>query len=226
MKEIKKIGLVVFLLGLTFFTSLPFFGKFNVSQRQLEAQLTAQEWDNIGEELSTAISGKEYSTSVGLSHEIIAVYESKNAVLKANQEWDKVMWTTSSNFAMNIAQSANESGVIKSTWMYFLLTFGLGIIGALMYILPDVILLGPAGIKNNGVYYNTATNRGWIGIVTFVYLVTFYIILYFYPFLMINQYSLLDPIKGWFIEGEKASQWFLYGFMYCTVMVVMGIKIL
>jgi ferredoxin-type protein NapH len=91
MKEIKKIGLVVFLLGLTFFTSLPFFGKFNVSQRQLEAQLTAQEWDNIGEELSTAISGKEYSTSAGLSHEIIAVYESKNAVLKANQEWDKVM---------------------------------------------------------------------------------------------------------------------------------------
>jgi ferredoxin-type protein NapH len=95
-----------------------------------------------------------------------------------------------------------------------------------MYILPDVILLGPAGIKNNGVYHNTATNRGWIGIVTFVYLVSFYIILYFYPYLMINQYSLLDPIKGWFIEGEKASQWFLYGFMYCTVMVVMGIKML
>lgn len=226
MKEIKKIGLVVFLLGLIFFTSLPFFGKFNVSQSQLEAQLTTQEWENIGEELSAAISGKEFSTSASLSHEIIAVYESKNVELKANQEWDKVMWTTSSNFAMNIAQSANESGVIKSTWMYFLLTFGLGIIGALMYILPDVILLGPAGIKNNGVYYNTATNRGWIGIVTFVYLVSFYIILYFYPYLMINQYSLLDPIKGWFIEGEKASQWFLYGFMYCTVMVVMGIKML
>ena len=226
MKEIKKIGLVVFLLGLTFFTSLPFFGKFSVSQSQIEAQLTPQEWENIGEELIVEISGKEFKTSTGLSQEIIAIYESKNEVLKANEEWGKVMWTPSSNFAMNIAQTANESSVTKSTWMYFLLTFGLGIIGALMYILPDIILLGPAGIKNNGIYHNSATNKGWIGILTFFYLVSFYIILYFYPYMMINQISLLDPIKGWFIEGEKASQWFLYGFLYCTVMVVMGVKML
>ncbi|MDG0972765.1 MAG: hypothetical protein P8O07_01265, partial [Crocinitomicaceae bacterium] len=201
MKKIKQIGLIVFLFGLMFFTSLPFFGKYNVSQSHIETLLTPQEFKNIGEELVTTVSGKEFTTSKGLSQEIIAIYEAKNEELKANQLWDKVMWTLPSAFAMKIAQATNESGVTKSTWIYFLLTFGLGIIGALMYILPDLVLLGPAGIKNNGVYFNTATNRGWIGIVTFVYLVAFYIILYFYPYVMVNQISLLDPIKGWFIEG-------------------------
>ena len=226
MKKIKQIGLFVFLLGLIFFTSLPFFGKFNVSQTQIETLLTPQELENIGEEFATAIGEKEFTTSTGLSQEIIGIYEAKNEELKANQAWDKVMWTQPSAFALNIAQATNESGVTKSTWMYFLLTFGLGIIGALMYIIPDVVLLGPAGIKNNGIYHSTAMNRGWIGMVTFVYLVAFYIILYFYPYMMVNQIALLDPIKSWFIAGEKASQWFLYGFIYCTVMVVMGIRIL
>jgi len=226
MKAIKKIGLYVFLLGLLFFTSLPFFGKFTISQSQIETELTPQELDNIGEELIRSLSGKEFSNSTSIAHEVISIYELKNEELKANQEWDKVMWTQSSAFAMKIAQSANESGVTKSPWMYFLLSFGLGIVGALMYIIPDVVLLGPAGIKNNGIFQSTATNRGWIGMLTFVYLVSFYIILYFYPYMMINQINLLDPLKGLFIEGEKASQWFLYGFLYCTVMIVMGVKML
>ena len=106
--------------------------------------------------------------------------------------------------------------------MWFL-TFGLGIIGALLYIVPDVVLLGKPGIKNDGIFLNAATNRGWIGWFAFIFLVTFYILLYFYPDLIVNWVYLVDPISK-SISGNPASQWFLYGFLYCTVMSVMAVR--
>ena len=42
-----------------------------------------------------------------------------------------------------------------------------------MYILPGAILMGGPGIKNNGVYHDAATNRGWIGILAFRFLIVF-----------------------------------------------------
>nr|WP_304503985.1 hypothetical protein [Algibacter lectus] len=92
-----------------------------------------------------------------------------------------------------------------------------------MYIVPDVILLGKPGIKNNGVFLNAATNRGWIGWFAFIFLVTFYILLYFFPDYIVNWVYLVDPISK-SISGNPASQWFLYGFLYCTVMSVMAVR--
>ena len=38
--------------------------------------------------------------------------------------------------------------------------------------------------------------------------------------------NILDPVKGMFIEGELASQWFLYGILYTVTMTVMGIRMI
>lgn len=107
--------------------------------------------------------------------------------------------------------------------LWFFLTFGLGIIGALLFILPNVILLGPAGIKNNGIYQNAATNRGWIGWLVLIYLVSFYVLLYFFPYYLVNTIFIVDPISLG-LSGNPANQWFLYGFIYCVVMTVMAIR--
>ena len=107
--------------------------------------------------------------------------------------------------------------------LWFFLTFGLVILGTMAYHLPNIDLLGPAGIKHDGIMQSSATHRGWVGIVVFLYLVTFYIVLYFYPQFLVNNIFLVDPISI-SLSGNAASHWFLYGFIYCTVMTLMAIR--
>ncbi|VXA93472.1 FeS-binding protein (modular protein) [Flavobacterium sp. 9AF] len=112
----------------------------------------------------------------------------------------------------------------ENNTLYLFLTFGLGIIGALMFILTGLFLEPIPGIKNNGIYLSEATNRGWVALFVFAFLVSFYILLYFYPFYIVNWTRIVDPLKGVFIKGASASQWFLYGILYCVSMIVMGVR--
>ena len=146
-----------------------------------------------------------------------------NNEIKAQHDWDNVMYASSSDFAFSLARQSADTLFIRSPWLMFFLTFGLAILGGLMYSLPNVILLGPAGIKNDHIFQNQATNRGWVGIVVFVYLVGFYVILYFYHHYLVNQIEVVNPISK-ALSGNASSHWFLYGFMYCTVMLVMSIR--
>lgn len=109
----------------------------------------------------------------------------------------------------------------KNLW--FFLTFGLIIIGVVLYNVANYKLLGPPGIKNNGIYHNPATNRGWVGMIAFGYLVLFYVILYFFPHYLSNSILIVDPISE-SLSGNPASQWFLYGFIYCVAMTLMAIR--
>lgn len=107
--------------------------------------------------------------------------------------------------------------------LVLLLTIILGSIGALAYILPE--LKKYPGIKNDGVYHNSATNRGVIGIIIGTFLIVFYILLYWFPQYLTNWVLMVDPISE-SLSGNKASQWFLYGFLYCVAMLVMGIRMI
>ena len=124
----------------------------------------------------------------------------------------------------DIAKAASIGTVANNKWLFLLLTFGLGILGSLMFIISALFLEPIAGIKNNGIYLQAATNRGWVGIVVFGFLVSFYVLLYFYPHIIINWTNLVDPLKQIFVKNGIASQWFLYGILYCTSMIVMGIR--
>ena len=66
---------------------------------------------------------------------------------------------------------------------------------------------------------------GWLGIAVGVYLIGFYVLLYFYPYYITNWVKMVDPISM-SLSGNAASHWFLYGFMYCVVMVIMGIRMM
>lgn len=71
----------------------------------------------------------------------------------------------------------------------------------------------------------TSIGNGWIGVCTGTFLILFYIVLYFHPHYIANWVLMVDPIKK-AIAGPDATadRWFLYGFLYCLVMVVMGIR--
>lgn len=96
-------------------------------------------------------------------------------------------------------------------------------IGALMYIVPQ-LKDGPAGIKNNGIFLHAATNRGWIGVIVGTFLILFYVLLYWFPQYIVNWVILVDPLYGVISGGRGASQWFLYGLLYCIAMLVMGTR--
>ena len=72
----------------------------------------------------------------------------------------------------------------------------------------------------------TSIGNGWLGVFMGTLLIVFYIVLYFRPEYIQNWVIMVDPIKKALSGGQEADRWFLYGFLYCLVMVVMGIRML
>ena len=103
------------------------------------------------------------------------------------------------------------------------LTIGLCIAGATLYILPKLDL--QSGIQNNGIFFNVMKNVGWLGVLTGTWLIIFYVVLYFYPEYMTNWIIMVDPVSR-LINGNEASRFFLYGFMYTLCIFVMGVRMI
>lgn len=119
---------------------------------------------------------------------------------------------------------ASATGPVKSHPVIFLLlTFGLCICGAALYLLPRLQL--HPGIKNNGIFFNPMKNRGWLGILTGTWLILFYLLLYFLPEYIVNWVILVDPVSK-LVNGGEAGKFFLYGFIYTLCILVMGVRFL
>ncbi len=65
----------------------------------------------------------------------------------------------------------------------------------------------------------------WLGIITGVYLIGFYILLYWVPQHITAWVHMVDPISQ-NISGNPASQWFLYGLLYTIIVLVMGMRMI
>ncbi|ELR71284.1 Iron-sulfur cluster-binding protein [Fulvivirga imtechensis AK7] len=127
--------------------------------------------------------------------------------------------------ALKLALTRHSSfgPVSENTTLWLVLTIGLGILGALIFILPKLKLL--PGIKNDHVFHSANTGRGWIGYITGTLLIGFYVILYWYPEYMTSWMLLVDPISK-VLNGHEASQWFFYGFLYTLAIGVMGVRMI
>ena len=239
MKTLQKLGLVIFLLGLSIFTGVIFSGAFHFNSSELDSFLKEKNYKNeiIREKLSEAVLTDKEMNIFEFSSRVRAAYEASNnfydrliAKYDAEKNWDKKgeqyqykIYEKPHTLSYEIAKKAGSGFVKENAGLMWFLTFGLGIIGALLFILPNIILLGKPGIKNDGIYLNASTNRGWIAWLVLVYLVVFYLVLYFFPDYIVNWTYILDPVSK-ALNGGFASQWFVYGFLYCTIMVVMGIR--
>ncbi len=225
MKAIKQSGLIIFLVGLLTFTALPFLGTF---------RLTQENWERFTEEkgirselfieaVEDKVVDRDFNGMYTLSSIIAGALEEANTSHRKKKEYNKVIYAKPQDIAAAIGKDAGTGFIATRKGLMWWLTFGLGIIGALMFILPNVVLLGSKGIKNNGIYHRNATNRGSIAWVVFFYLIAFYLVLYFQPQYAVNWTYLVDPISK-ALSGNPAGHWFVYGFMYCTVMTVMGVR--
>jgi len=225
MKQIQNIGLGIFLLGLSIFVLLLFIGKYELSQTSLQ-KITTQKGiksDLFISDINQHVVSKTFENPFSFSKHITSAIENANKTHKQNQEWDKVIWTKPHSFTYEIAKLSGKGIVFENKGFFWFLTFGLGIIGSLLFIVPNVITLGHAGNRNNGIWQQNATNRGWIAWVVFTFLVIFYLLLYFRPDYIVNWTYIVDPISQ-NLSGHLASQWFLYGFLYSIVMTIMAIR--
>ncbi len=245
MKSIKNAGLFMFLTAFTLFNAVSFLGTFEVTEVQFEKFL-ADKWiksEFIAEEGKNKIVGKwnsHFELSAALLTVIEASHDYHRTIIKSleeagaskekiENEWGKVLWIKDTKkhgqYAYPLIRNSAIGFVAENKGTLFWLTFGLGIFGGLIFLLPAIQTDGPAGIKNDAIFQNQATNKGWIAWLVFGYLVTFYIVLYFMPDFAVNQILLVDNVSL-YLSANPASEWFLYGFMYCVFMTVMGIRML
>ncbi len=239
MKAIKHTGFVLFLVALTIFTGTLFTGSFQLSKSELDAFLKEKNYKStvIRKALEDAVITDKKLTIFKFSARVRKAYEKSNSyydalITKYNaaKNWDKKgeqyqykIYGKPHTLSYTLAKKAGRGFVKENASLIWFLTFGLGIIGALLFMLPNLILLGKPGIKNNHIYHNSATNRGFVAWLVLIYLVAFYLLLYFKPDYVVNWTYILDPISN-FLNGGDASQWFVYGFLYCTIMVTMGVR--
>ena len=239
MKILKHIGLVLFLIGLSIFTGVLFTGSFNLSSTELTSYVSKKGYKSelILNNLKKAVVTNEELTIFEFSSRVREAYKDSNdhydaLINKFNEEkdWDKKgeqyqykIYGKPHTLSFELAKIAGKGSAKELPGTLWLLTFGLGILGALLFILPNLFLLGKAGIKNNGIYLESSTNRGFIAWLVLVYLVLFYLVLYFMPDYVVNWTYILDPISKT-LNGGLASQWFVYGFLYCIIMLVMATR--
>jgi ferredoxin-type protein NapH len=87
------------------------------------------------------------------------------------------------------------------------------------------------GIKNNGIWTNTLTNRGLLAWVSGVVITGFYVELYWFPEMLglsaegtnTGLIAFFDPLS-YALKGAPASQWFVYGTIYTICIVGLGVK--
>jgi Pyruvate/2-oxoacid:ferredoxin oxidoreductase delta subunit len=163
--------------------------------------------------------GQAYSSNFDFLSTFNEYFKGYNDELKAQSQWDDVIWD---DYSFAFALAGLESPVKEKPWLFFFLSFGLAVIGGLLYNLPKY-QDEPEGIKNNGIFHSSLKNRGIMGMLTGSFLIIFYVILYWFPAYLVNLIAMVSPISE-LISGNPASQWFLYGLIYTLAIVIMGIR--
>jgi Pyruvate/2-oxoacid:ferredoxin oxidoreductase delta subunit len=164
------------------------------------------------------LEGKQFGDEAALREQLNTTIESVNRDISNQQGISRYQ---AKSLKTSIVKASTLGLIEEQTLAIFFLVFGLGIGGALLYLLPGFKTI--PGIKHNGIFFSSMKNRGWLGMLVGTFLIVFYVILYFYPYYMTNWIILADPVSLW-LKGSPAGEFFLYGFLYTLAILVMGIR--
>ena len=222
MKAIRLTGLVLFLFSLGLFLSSFFMSSFKLTQETFSSIIKPEHQETLQPAMMEMFD-KEYALSIPFVNAINSAVKQVNTKARAEQKWDHVIYD---DYAESLARASASGFVPENKLLIFTLIYVVGALGALMFILPQIKLQGPAGIKNNRIFQNALNNRGWMGMLAGALLVGFYILLYFFPAYITNWIIIVDPLKKLLNPAASSSQWFLYGFLYTFAVIVMGIRMI
>ncbi|MCB0490320.1 MAG: 4Fe-4S binding protein [Cyclobacteriaceae bacterium] len=221
MRLIRIIGLALFLASFALFLSLFFASEFTLTKEIFSDNVKPEHQESLLPVMES-LSGKKFDTSVSFSNALSDAVESVNNEFRQQQQWDKVIYD---DYVGTLTKISLTGIVRDQAPLLMILIFGVGALGAFMFIIPKSSLELP-GIKNNGIFFHALNNRGWIGVLIGTLLIVFYIFLYFYDAYIVNWIVLVEPLKKWIDPNGSSSQWFLYGFLYTFAVVVMGVRMI
>lgn len=218
MKLLQKTGLILFIVGLCIFITLPFLGTYSMNESMVWGQ-TKTEHEEIMSQILVPMYGEIYTSSFSYLTAFGQNFDGYNQLLKNQSLWDKVIWD---DYSFVLAKAAVESPVRSNPWIYLFLSIGLAVLGGLLYVIPSHV--GESfGVKNNGIFHSSIKGKGLLGLLTGSFLILFYVVLYWFPAYLVNLVWMVDPISQ-ALSGNGASQWFLYGSIYTLAILVMGIR--
>ncbi len=146
--------------------------------------------------------------------------------IKNNQIYQSAMTRGLTLSTRSIALSLTIVGVLvygifylKGNFIWTLLT--LLVMGLISYL----VLYRDGEKANNPTRSASPTHLGWLGLLTGMYLIGFYVLLYWSPEYITNWMLICDPVSK-SLSGNQASQWFVYGLLYTIVMLVMGVRMI
>ena len=221
MRLIQKLGLSLFGFSLFLFIFSLSMSHYKLSDEILSSTISNQQHLEALKPRLQHMLNKEYVYKVGFIRDFNAAFNSLNDEYREAGEWHNVIWE---DYTFQVVKNSSQGFLLQfQTWLLLLIFLG-GVIGALMYIYPKRFT-SPAGIGNNDVFKDGSTSRGGLGILIGLMFIVFYVLLYWFPEYITNWVILLEPLSQ-FIKGKPASQWFLYGVLYCLAMIVMGTRMM
>jgi ferredoxin-type protein NapH len=218
MRGIQGIGLVLFILGMSVFTALPFLSSYRLSEAMVREEVKESHQEKLAEILQS-MYGQVYPST----HAFLTAYSSNfdpyNEELKAKQAWDQVIWD---DYKFALAKAAGEGPSRTHPWVSLALSIGFVVLGGVLFQFAGSGTVHTS-LVHTGVFHSSLKNKGILGMLTGTYLIGFYVILYWFPAYLAPLVWMVEPIAQ-FLSGGPASQWFLYGLVYTLAIGVMGIR--
>jgi len=176
MKVIQNIGLLLFIAALLIFIGMLGLGGNKLTPDLLPGKTEAHKTAIAAAANETGILNKDMG-----SINFISKLKSTIALAQKNQdsatipdgagEWDiKIGNWEVDGYVQSTVKASAKGPVHDNPWLFFMLTFGLAILGGLMFILPK--FSANAGIKHNGIYHDPLTRGLKFNIRTGILMVT------------------------------------------------------
>lgn len=194
----------------------------DIIDKVISSKNEISQYQNQGlKDFSAWLEGKTYNDRDAFRKQINSIISGYNNSLSYRKAFDSY---TTGNLVFSITKASSTGVLTGNLSLWFILSFGLIVLGAFAYFIGAYANV-PAGIKNNRMFMDAITSRGWLGILLGTFMIAFYVFLYFYPEYLTNWVLLVDPIS-YQLNGGPASHWFLYGFLYTLAVFVMGIRMI
>lgn len=193
MKVIEKIGLLLFIIALILFTAMLGLNKYTLTEKSLSTSKAAHTEAIINSAKDAGLLNQEYTSNISFIKDLKSAVNTAQKKLDTEYasnppsdiaEWDYRLgsWTIK-EIIPDTVKASGTGWVSNNPLKGFLLTFGLAILGGLLYILPK--FLSSPGIKNDNIYHSSMT-RG----------------IKFNPRTVILLLAVVGiPIYGYFYEG-------------------------
>lgn len=217
--NIKNLGLAIILLAFAGWIGILFGNSFMLTKEIVKQAVSENQQELLSPKLEPLFN-KQSSNVFKFSNEIKNVIDELNNELTQSGKSDQRIFDS---YELSLTKASGNGFVSNNKIQLLFIIIGLLLLGSMLFILPELRKM--PGIKNNGIFKHSATSAKWIGIIFGAFLISFYILLYFFPHFIANWIIVLDPLS-YSLNGNPASQWFLYGFFYTIAVLVMGIRML